>query len=116
MTNSHSKWTSSNFQQEYDITLIIDHTGSLSLHRNWHITVQDSMAQQPEVHKLLGFPIHHLSSDGAQIHSFLPLNISGYAFAPQICVHVYVGNKTISKSLVLFCLFHYSRSSIPLDS
>ncbi|KAG5245382.1 hypothetical protein IMY05_005G0080400 [Salix suchowensis] len=42
------------------------------------------MAQQPEVHKLLGFPIRHLSSEGAQIHSFLPLNISGYAFAPKI--------------------------------
>ncbi|KAF9682053.1 hypothetical protein SADUNF_Sadunf05G0068300 [Salix dunnii] len=74
------------------------------------------MAQQPEVEKILGFPTHHLSSDGAQIHPFLPLNISGYAFAPQICAHVYVGNKTISKSLVLLCLFHYSMSSILLDS
>uniref|UniRef100_U5GH32 Uncharacterized protein n=1 Tax=Populus trichocarpa TaxID=3694 RepID=U5GH32_POPTR len=43
------------------------------------------MAQQPDVDKLFGFPIHHLSSDGARIHPSLPLNISGYAFAPQIC-------------------------------
>ncbi|KAL9393745.1 hypothetical protein Peur_013030 [Populus x canadensis] len=47
------------------------------------------MAQQPDVDELFGFPIHHLSSDGARIHPSLPLNISGYAFAPQICVHMY---------------------------